>query len=330
MAGLLQGNPFYSGPSPLAAGVESFGDNLMKSYGFFQGMDQKRQEAAMQQQIMQQRLSEMQNQQKMRDELGAINQPTGLMTPAGATMAPPPQMAPMGDLGQGAMGPAMPTPGMGMAPMPAMQADPRLAPAPQASSVTDTISRQLAIIAKYDPVRATELQMQFKNASDKNDVANFMADVKNTVAQNQAENMKVQEGLKKENLDLRERGLAEQERNNRAMEEYRKSKGSGGGGEGGGKKTEFDRDYEDYLGQVKRDGLAAGVGRAFTRSEFRDYQMQTQAAAKYRGGTGSMAAAPALPSARPAAPAPKQTAKPAAPSTGTKNLIYNSATGKME
>src|SRR5574340_1091866 len=32
MAGLLSGNPYYSGPSPLAAGVSAFGNDFLNTY----------------------------------------------------------------------------------------------------------------------------------------------------------------------------------------------------------------------------------------------------------------------------------------------------------
>lgn len=77
--GLMSGNPYYSGPSGLAAGVNALADNLMKAYGTFSGVNQKQQELEMQKKLMQIKLDEETNKVKAREAMAGYDR--GLMSP---------------------------------------------------------------------------------------------------------------------------------------------------------------------------------------------------------------------------------------------------------
>lgn len=63
--GMLSGNPFYSGPSPMAAGVQSFSEGLMNAYGLFEKLRQRDEELAMQKQ--QQAIAQQVQEAKLRE-----------------------------------------------------------------------------------------------------------------------------------------------------------------------------------------------------------------------------------------------------------------------
>lgn len=68
--GLIGGNPFYSGPSPLAAGVSSFGDNFLKTYLALQGNSREREAQALKEQMVAAQLEQMAiEKQAKQDEL---------------------------------------------------------------------------------------------------------------------------------------------------------------------------------------------------------------------------------------------------------------------
>ena len=83
--GLMSGNPYYYGPSGLAAGVGAFADNLLKAYGTLVGINQRQQEIEMQKKLMQIKLDEEANKVKQREAMEAYEK--GLAKPVQGLMA---------------------------------------------------------------------------------------------------------------------------------------------------------------------------------------------------------------------------------------------------
>lgn len=326
MAGLLQGNPYYSGPSPLAAGVNAFADNFMKGTEFFQKMDNDK----INNQILQAKLGEYQNEQKMRDELQAY-QAKGLMAPAGGPQQPMPKLNDFGGgMGAGSMGAPMAQPGMemsmGVAPI---QADPSIQGIPQAasprSSELESLQGMMAIMSKYNPEKGLALRSQLATATNKAELAQALLDFK--IAAQDAKNQYGQQlmELKMKMAEDREKKTEETIRHNTALETLKAIKGSGGG-EGGGKSTEFDRDYKDYVdwfnqttGNPQHPSYNPGVAK-FSRGAYREYKVRQEAGAKTAGQLegirGSMGG-----------PAPQ---KAASPSAGPTKMVWNPAKGRFE
>ena len=312
MAGLLQGNPYYSGPDAGAAGVNAFADNLMKSYGFFAGQDRENQQQKIQNQLAQIKINEAQNQEKMRQEIQAY-QAQGLMAPAGGPQQPMPQLNDFGGgMGAGSMGQPMAQPGMGV-PMtgPAMQADPSLAipesAAPQRSEL-ESLQGMMAIVSKYDPEKGMQLRAQLQSATSKQELNAALLDFK--IAAQEAKQQYGQQimDLKTKMADDAVSRAEEAGRHNLAIETLRAMKGNGGEQ----KTTEFDRDYKDYSDWY--DKSPSPNSRKFTRGEYRDYQMRMQAGAKTQGQMEGIRGSMGTPS----------------PSTPSRNPQYNPKTGKIE
>ena len=308
MTGLLSGNPYYSGPSAGAAGVNAFADNLMKGYQFFNDMDRQKQQAAMQQQLQQAKLNEYENEQKMRAEMAAYNQPRGLMAQASPAM---PQLQEPGVMGQGAMGPAMPTPGMGGMGTPAIQADPSIQGIPEAAAAPQSEEEYLkgayAIISKYNPEKALMLREQLYAAKSKAEMNQALMEIRQSAQEAKNDYMNKVMDFKTSQLSQKEDSLKETSRHNMMVEALR----ARGGGEGGGKTTEFDRDYADYLAWHKQNPTPGT--KAFSRGEYRDYQTRQGAASKKAGEMEGLTQGIKSPS-----------------SGGGKQLNYNPKTGRME
>ena len=306
MAGLLQGNPYYSGPSPMAAGVNAFADNFMRGTEFFQRQD----EAKMQQQMMQAKLGEFQNEQKMRDEMAAY-QAQGLMAPAPAKQVP---FAPQ----------AVPEELQGV--QPGAMVDIPAGPGGKRSDA-ETMDGMLNIISKYNPEKGMQLKSQWQSATSRAELNQALLDFK--YAAQDAKNQYSQQlmEMKGKALEDRENRTKETERHNLTLEAIRASKGSGG--EGGGKGTEFDRDYKDYsdwfdstTGNKNSPSYNPGASK-FSRGAYREHKVRQEAGAKtagqmegIRSGMGGGVTPP--PSA------------PTKPSSGPTKMVWNPSKGRFE
>jgi len=316
MAGLLQGNPFYAGPSPMAAGVNAFADNFMRGTEFFQKQDQEK----IQKQMMQAKLNEYQNEQKMRDEMSAYQNsaPTGLMATPGAA----PKQVPFAPQ-------AVPEELQGVQPG-AMVDIPGAAPqaATPGRSELENLQGMMAIVSKYNPEKGMALRAQLQSATSKQELNQALLDFK--IAGQEAKNQYMSElmGLKMKMADDAVARAKETERHNKETETIAALRALKGGGEGGGKGSEFDRDYKDYsdwfdstTGNKNSPSHNPGVQK-FSRGAYRAHKVREEAGAKTQGqmegirsGMGGGVTAPAAPTK---------------PSAGPTKMVWNPSKGRFE
>lgn len=314
MAGLLSGNPYYSGPSPLAAGVNAFTDNFMKGTEFFQKMDQEK----LQQQMMQEKLAEYENEKKMRAEMAAYNQPRGLMGPA-LPVAPvqEPQMS---------MAPGSEAPWGVQSQQPQMSTPEPQAPPPQ--SEEEYLKGAYAIISKYNPEKALALREQLYAAKSKADVQAAILDFKIAAQDAKTDYANKILDMKNNMVQVQQDRAAETARHNAVIEALKASKGSGSGGEGKG--TEFDRDYKDYSDWFnettgnKASGYYQPGAQKMSRGQYREYKIRQESAAKSQGALQGLVGGAGIPAVQPSTTPAK------APGNQPKNLTWNPKTGRLE
>jgi hypothetical protein len=315
MAGLLQGNPYYSGPSPMAAGVNAFADNFMRGTEFFQKQD----EAKLQQQMMQAKLNEYQNEQKMRDEMTAYQNsaPTGLMATPGAA----PKQVPFAPQ-------AVPEELQGVQPG-AMVDIPGAAPqaAQPGRSEMENLQGMMAIVSKYNPEKGLALRSQLQSATSKAELNQALLDFK--IAGQEAKNQYMNElmGLKAKMAEDAVARAKETERHNKETELIAAVRASKGG-EGGGKGTEFDRDYKDYsdwfdstTGNKNSPSYNPGVQK-FSRGAYREHKVRQEAGAKTQGQMEGIRSGMGGGNAQVPPPSPT--------SGGPKKMVWNPSKGRFE
>ena len=297
--GLMSGNPYYYGPSGLAAGVGAFADNLLKAYGTFSGVNQKQQEIEMQKKLMQIKLDEEANKVKQREAMEAYEK--GLAKPVQGLMAQTQTFTPPDEI-----------PSEWTWTPEARQVQPETVTA----QVPTTYANQMeawkaegknpeieylrgaySTIAKYDPEKALALREKLYSATTSAELREALIDIKKAQMEMTGKYQDAIIGVRKEGIEKDLKRLEETNRHNQVLEILRKTGGSGAGD----KTTEFDRDYQDYsewFDASKKSGAYKDPNaRKLTRGEYRMYQERQKAAAKGAGtlegfGGGGTTAAP--------------------------------------
>jgi len=210
--GLMSGNPYYTGPSGLAAGVNAFAEGLMKAYGMFSGVRQRDEEIAMQKKLLQMKLDEEMRKRQAGEEISGLLQPqyqpyfnaptqnvNGQWETAGATRAD--NLTPLGKQKLQGLMQNVPAQVYDQASRLSIEDpkdvamvsnvdNPGYAPAQQAAltqmqqaggeMVRPKLDMQnlIGILAKTDPDKAAALQVSLQNTEAKAEMQKYLSDIR--------------------------------------------------------------------------------------------------------------------------------------------------------
>lgn len=227
--GLMSGNPYYYGPSGLAAGVGAFADNLLKAYGTLVGINQRQQEIEMQKKLMQIKLDEEANKVKQREAMEAYEK--GLAKPVQGLMAQTQTFTPPDEI-----------PSEWTWTPEARQVQPETV----ISQVPTTYANQMeawkaegknpeaeylkgaySTIAKFDPEKALSLREKLYSATTNAELREAVLDIKKAQMEMTGKYQDAVIGVRKEGIEKDLKRLEEAIRHNQVLETLRKSGGGG-------------------------------------------------------------------------------------------------------